>query len=164
MSLLALFQWLQGRAWATAFHESQYVFPLVETIHVLGLAGSVGLILVADLRLIGVLFREEPVADVMGQHRRWMLVSFASMFASGALLFCSEAANCYKSPTFRAKLLFLLLAGVNALVFEMTIGKRVSVWGKAGDTPFAAKFAGWASLVCWTGVILFGRWTAYGLK
>jgi hypothetical protein len=140
------------------------VFPLVETIHVLGLAGSVGLILVTDLRLIGVLLREEPVAEVMGRNRRWMWMSFASMFATGALLFCSEAANCYLSPTFRAKILFLFLAGVNAFAFETTIGKRVSVWGRAADTPFAARFAGWASLVCWTAVILFGRWTAYGLQ
>src|ERR1700679_3947897 len=128
MSALALFQWLQERPWAIAFHESQYVFPLVETIHVLGLAGSVGLILVTDLRLIGVLLREEPVAEIMGQHKRWMWISFASMFASGALLFCSEAANCYVGPTFRAKILFLLLAGVNAFVFETHVGKRVSAW------------------------------------
>jgi len=164
MPALALFQWLQDRGWTTALRESQYVFPLIETIHVLGLAGSVGLILITDLRLVGGFLREESVADVMSQHRRWMWIGFGSMFVSGALLFCSEAAKRYMSATFRAKILFLLLAGVNALVFEATLGKRVSAWGEAAETPLGARFAGWTSLVCWAAVILFGRWTAYGLK
>jgi len=164
MSLLLFFQWLQTRPWAVAFHESQYIFPLVETTHVLGLAGSAGLILITDLRLIGVILREEPVAEVMGQYRRWMWGGFAVMFSTGLVLFCSEAVNCYRSGTFRAKLVFLLAAGLNALAFETTLGKRVSTWGNEAELPYRAKLAGWVSLFCWTGVILFGRWTAYGLK
>src|ERR1700691_5567088 len=101
MSALALFQWLQDRNWTTALRESQYVFPLVETIHVLALAGSVGLILITDLRLIGVFLKQESVSDVMSQHRRWMWIGFGTMFVSGALLFCSEPAKCYLSATFR---------------------------------------------------------------
>lgn len=164
MPFLVLFQWLQSRPWTTALRESRYVFPAVETIHVVGLAGSVGLILIVDLRLIGALLQNQSVADVMSRYRRWMWMGFASMFASGILLFCSEAANCYMSSTFRAKMLLLFLAGLNALVFEITVGKRVSAWGDAANLPLAAKLAGWISLVCWAGVIAFGRWTAYGMK
>lgn len=164
MSALALFQWLQSRAWSTELRESRYVFPLVETIHVLGLAGSVGLILITDLRLTGLLMTQESVSYVMNQHKRWMWAGFVSMFLTGALLFCAEAAKCYMSGTFRAKMGLLFLAGVNALVFETTLGKRASLWGAGAGTPLGARFAGWISLVCWAGVILFGRWTAYGLN
>ena len=164
MSALLLFQWLQSRAWTTALRESRYVFPAVETIHVVGLAASVGLIIITDLRLIGALLDNQSVADVMGRHKRWMWLGFATMFLSGLLLFCSEAANCYLSETFRAKMAFLFLAGVNALVFEVSLGKRVAAWGDSANPPLAAKFAGWTSLICWAGVIAFGRWTAYGLK
>lgn len=163
MSALTLFQWLQSRAWTTALRESRYMFPLVETIHVLGLAASVGLILITDLRLIGLFFRNESIADVMAQHKRWMWIGFISMFLTGALLFCSEAAKCYMSSTFRAKIVFLFFAGVNALVFEAALGRRLSLWGET-ETPPGARLAGWISLVCWTAVILFGRWTAYGLN
>lgn len=164
MSALAFFQWLQSREWTTALRESRYVFPIVETTHVLGLAWSVGLILIIDLRLIGVFRKEEPVAEVKNQYARWMWIGFGIMFVSGALLFCSEAAKCYTSTTFRVKILFLLFAGINALAFERTLGQTVSSWGEAAQTPPAAKCAGWISLVCWAAVILFGRWTAYGLK
>jgi len=138
------------------------MFPLVETSHVLGLATSVGLILVTDLRLVGAALTREPVSDVMKQLRTWMLSGFLVMFVSGGFLFWSEAARLYYSPTFRIKLIFLLLAGVNAIFFETTIGKSVVDWNTI--VPARAKFAGWASLVCWTAVIIFGRWTAYGLN
>jgi hypothetical protein len=164
MNFAVFCQWLQDTQFGTALRESQYMFPLVETAHVLGLAVSVGLILMTDLRLIGAFMRNEPVSDVMVQLKKWMWSGFGVMFVSGSLLFSAEAAKCYASPTFRLKILFLLLAGVNAVVFETTIGRRVLAWNLLADPPSRAKFAGWASLVCWTAVILFGRWTAYGMK
>lgn len=163
-ALLALCQSIQDSRLGTALHESQYVFPFVETTHVLGLAASVGLILMTDLRLIGVFLPGQPVLEVTGQLKRWMWRGFALMFLSGALLFWTEAAKCYVSPTFRWKILFLFLSGVNAFVFERTLGPKVAIWGKQATLPGRAKFAGWASLICWAGVIVFGRWTAYGMK
>lgn len=162
--LLALCQSIQDSRLGTALHESQYVFPLVEMTHVLGLAASVGMILMTDLRLIGVFLPSQPVFEVTEQLKPWMWRGFALMFLTGALLFWAEAAKCYVSPTFRWKLVFLLLSGINAVVFESTIGRRVSSWGKLAKIPGRAKFAGWASLICWAGVIVFGRWTAYGMK
>lgn len=161
MTLFEICQWMQDTGPAMALLQSRYVFPVVETAHVLGLTVSVGLILLTDLRLIGFTMRREPVSDVTMQLRTWMLSGFAVMFITGILLFYAEAAKLYRSPTFRLKLIFLLLAGINALVFETTIGRSVQDWK---FLPGRAKFAGWASLICWTGVILFGRWTAYGLN
>jgi hypothetical protein len=161
---LRICQWLEDSQFGTALHESTYMFPLIETTHVLGLAVSVGLILMTDLRLVGAFMRDQPVSEVTVQLKGWMWSGFAVMFATGALLFWSEAAKCYTSPTFRWKIVFLFLAGLNALVFETTVGRAVSSWGALSVLPSRAKFAGWASLICWTGVILFGRWTAYGMK
>jgi hypothetical protein len=162
--LLDLCQRIQNSQVGEALHGSQYMFPLIETTHVLALAASVGLILMTDLRLVGAFMTAEPVFEVTFQLKRLMWSGFVVMFLSGALLFWSEAAKCYLSPTFRWKILFLLLAGLNAVAFEATLGRRVADWGMRTEMPSRARFAGWASLVCWTGVILFGRWTAYGMK
>src|SRR5262249_44385347 len=101
--------------------------------------------------------------DVMVQLRPWMLTGFIVMFVTGFLLFWAEAARCYESPTFRAKLAFLVAAGINAAIFESNIGRRVGAWDDAVVPPRGARLAGWISLICWTGVVVFGRWTAYGL-
>jgi hypothetical protein len=151
MPLAQIFEAIQVSAVGTAIRQSLVVFPVVETVHVVSLALSLGLVLVSDLRLIGATLTDVGPADVMRPLRRWMLTGFALMFASGGLLFWAEAAKCYRSGAFRVKMIFLVLAGVNALIFE-TGAKR------------SPRFAGWASLVCWCGVVVFGRWTAYVLN
>jgi hypothetical protein len=164
MNLLPLFQWIQDTTIGTSIRESLVVFPLIETAHVIGLALSVGLILITDLRLIGALLPDVRPVEVTGPMKRWMLTGFSLMFASGALLFWAEAAKCYKSPAFRFKMIFLLLAGLNALFYETTIGRRFVSWEGMPVLPARVRLAGWVSLVCWACVIAFGRWTAYGLN
>jgi len=163
MSLADLCQLIQDSHIGTEIRESVLVFPLIETAHVIGLSVSVGIILMTDLRLIGAVMKREPAAEVHHQLKPWMIAGFVSMFLSGSLLFWSEAAKCYRSPTFRAKLVFLALAGLNALFFETTLGRRMTSWDPVA-TPVRAKLVGWTSIICWTGVIIFGRWTAYGLQ
>ncbi len=165
MTLFDICQYLQDTNFGTSLRESQYMFPLVETAHVLGLGASVGLIIWTDLRLIGAALRKEPAIEVHSQLKPWMAAGFTLMFISGIMLFWSEAAKLYNSDTFRAKLIFLTVAGVNALIFETRESKTGEVARiQLGDLPARAKLTGWVSLICWIGVIVFGRWTAYGLK
>ncbi len=163
MNLLEICQAIQDSDIGMALLGSQYLFPIIESAHVLGLALSVGLLAIADLRLIGAFMRREPVSEVLQQLRPWLLSGFALMFASGILLFWAEAAKVYVNPMFRVKMLFLLFAGLNALIFEWRLGGKLFLWNDRPAPPFGAKFAGWTSLVCWTVVILCGRWVAYQL-
>jgi len=164
MSLLPIFEWIQDSSVGTSIRQSILVFPIIETAHVVGLSVSVGLILITDLRLIGAILKSERPSGVIRELRGWMLAGFALMFSSGALLFWAEAAKCYKSPAFRFKMIFLLLAGLNALLFETTLGRTVGAWDDLPVLPQRARMAGWVSLICWSGVVVFGRWTAYGLN
>lgn len=164
MSILEICQWIQESSIGTQIRESTYVFPLIEATHVIGLAVSVGTITIVDLRLIGALMTKEPVTDVIEQLQPWTLSGFAAMFASGALLFWSEAARLYPSFSYRIKLLFLVLLGINALLFHTTIYKSVDKWNNNAVTPLRARMAGWIGIIFWAVVIFCGRWTAYNLK
>ena len=93
MSFLDLCRQIQDSSFATSLLESQYLWLIIESAHVLGLAFSVGLIAITDLRLIGKFRRHEPVSDVLEQLRPWLLAGFALMFVTGGLLFASEAAT-----------------------------------------------------------------------
>jgi hypothetical protein len=164
MSLYEICQALQDSAIGTSIRESIWTFPIIETVHVLGLAVSVGILVMLDLRLVGAGMRHIPASDIMHKLKRWYLLGFAAMFASGALLFWSEAEKCYRSSTFRIKLIFLALAGLNALFFEIKYVPSMKSWESSGVTPSGARLVGWFSLICWMGVVGFGRWTAYGMK
>jgi hypothetical protein len=163
MSLLTFCQWLQDVPVATALRESTLMFPVVEGSHLLGLGLSVGTSAIADLRLLGIAMKKEPVSDVMNQLLPWTLAGFALMFVTGSFLFASEAVKCYDSLWFRLKILFLFLAGVNALVFHLTAYRKMSEWDSSAVTPRGARMAGFLGLLIWALVIAAGRTTAYKL-
>lgn len=163
MSVLDLCRMVQGSAIGTGIRESGYVFPFLEGTHVIALAVSVGAAMVFDLRLLGVLFRREPVSKIFDQLKPWMMVGFAVMFTTGALLVSSIAVDAYGNVYFRLKLLLLLLAGANTLVFHTTVDRRRGEWDVAAVPPLQARAAGLLSLVLWTSVIVAGRLFAYAV-
>jgi hypothetical protein len=107
--------------------------------------------------------RTRPVWEVFEDVKPWMFAGFAIMFSTGALLFAAHATKAYSNNYFRAKLLLLVLAGVNAGVYHLTIGRKPSEWGKAPVPPAAARVAGLTSLLLWFSVIAVGRIFAYSI-
>jgi hypothetical protein len=161
MTLLSLAERIEQLPLSAAIAESRYAFPIIEGIHLIGLSVSVGLIFLTDLRLMGLLFRHVPVNDVLRHLRPYVLAGFALVFISGGLLGLAEASALVLSPAFPFKMLFLLLAGANALYFELRIAKRAPVVENHPVLPWSVKYAGAASLGLWTLVIVFGRLIPY---
>ena len=161
MSFLSVAEQIEQWPLAAAIAESRYAFPVIEGIHLIGLSVSVGLIFLTDLRLMGLLFRQVPVNDVLRHLRPYVLIGFALVFLSGGLLGMAEASALIQSPAFPFKMLFMLLAGINALYFELRIAKRAPVVENHPVLPWSVKYAGAASLGLWTLVIVFGRLIPY---
>ena len=161
MLLLQFCKVLEKSAVGTQIRESTLLFPVIEGLHVLALAFSIGLILICDLRLIGVVLRKRPASEVWSQFFPWMMAGFAVMFVTGAFLFWSHALAAYNSFAFRAKLLLLALSAVNAVVYHTTIYRKMDRWDTALVPPMGARFAGWVSLILWVGIVAMGRIMAY---
>jgi len=135
MSLDDFYQWLQNTPWATGIRESSLLFPVIETIHVLGLALSVGTIAVVDLRLLGLGMRRQPVTQLAGQLARRTLDGLAGSVASGIMLFLSEALKCYACSSFQLKMLLLC----SAILFHVTIYRRFTMSEDARIKPWRAR-------------------------
>ena len=161
MSLLPFCEWLASTPGSIALHESLFMYPLVESVHVLTLCLFVGMTMMLDLRLTGLALRKVPVADVVVRLQPWMFLGFAIMVISGILLFYAIPIRSYQNIFFRVKVVFLILAGVNALAFHRGIFRRVETWGRDTEPPLRARFAGFASLLLWAVVIVTGRMIAY---
>ena len=101
MSILSACQWLQDTYIGTSIRESIWVFPIIETIHVLALSISVGLLLVSDLRLMGYIMKRRPVSEVYEQIKPWMFTGFAIMTITGIFLFWCQAVKAYNSIFFQ---------------------------------------------------------------
>lgn len=161
MSIMSLCQWLQDTSIGTSIRESIWTFPIIETTHVLGLSISVGLLMVSDLRLMGYIMKRRPVTEVYEQIKPWMFIGFTIMFITGIFLFWCQAVKAYSSIFFRAKVILLVLAGINALIFERGIYRKVDKWDNALVPPMEARLAGWVSLIFWVAIITCGRTMAY---
>ncbi len=130
-------------------------------IHTLGIILTAGTISLVDLRLLGFGLRREPVSDVLEQILPWTWAGFAVMFTTGALLFCAEAMMICQSISFRIKMVLIVMAGFNALIFHKTVYREVSTWELASVTPPKARLAGLLSLTFWIGIVGAGRAIAY---
>jgi len=161
MSLLGWCQWLEQTPLATAISESVWLFPLIEGTHIMALPLSVGLMVMFDLRLLGLAFKNGSTARLMGDVVRWSKLGFAVMFTTGGLLFMTQAGKAYGNAFFRAKLIFLVMLGLNPLVYHAIFYSRMAEWDASGRTPLGARLCGALSLVVWIGVIICGRTMAY---
>lgn len=161
MSLLSMCEHAEATALSVAIRESTLLFPVIEGVHVLALALSLGTIMFVDLRLLGWAMRRTPVDAVVEQLQPWTIAGFALMFLSGGLLFWSEPVKCITTPAFIIKMLAIAILGLNMLSFHFGIYRTVAQWGQGELLPSPAKRAGAVSLALWVLVVFTGRWTAY---
>jgi len=159
--LLQICQWIYNTHLSTSIRESVYLFPIVEGIHTLGITVVVGTVAVLDLRLLGLIMKREPVTRIARQVLPWTWAGFSLMFVTGLLLSIAESATNYYNWAFRAKLILLLLVGINTLIFHLTTYRSVSKWDMATTTPLHARAAAVCSLSLWGGIIVAGRMIAY---
>jgi hypothetical protein len=161
MSLFEWCQWLQHTRFATAISESDWLFPLIEGSHILALPLSVGMIVMVDLRLLGLTFCSEPAGKMVHSLLRWSKIGFPIMFLTGVLLLITQAGKAYGNTFFRVKLISLLLLGINAVVYQKLFFPKMAQWDSASGAPAGAKFCAGFSLLLWMGVIICGRTMAY---
>jgi hypothetical protein len=158
--IIALCHWLESSYVGSTIAQSGWLFPAIESTHMFGIVSVVGATSILDLRLMGVSLRNDSVSKIAGGTLRWAWSGFIVMVVTGVLMFVSEATKCYTNPGFRWKMLLLLLAGLNALIFHFVAYRSVDRW-EQGATPFAAKFAGAFSILLWFGIVAMGRWIAW---
>lgn len=114
-----------------------------------------------DLRLLGVTMLRTPVSEVVGRLLPWIIAGFGIMVVTGALLFYAIPVKTYLNIFFRVKVLFLLLAGANIALFELTTSRNMSEWDLDPVPPLRARLAGGFSLILWAGIVVAGRMIAY---
>ena len=163
MSLLQIMQAVEHSGFSLSMRESQYWFPALNLIHMLGLLMAAGTVIFWDLRLLGVGLRATPVSQVGKSLLPWTWSGFGVMFLSGSLLVAMEAGRLYSNIFFRLKVLALVLAAVNVMLFHFTVYRSVDRWDRDVSTPLPARMAGGFSLLLWFAIMACGRAIGYTL-
>src|SRR5712692_4172746 len=161
MSVFRFCEWLAATPGSIALHESRYMYLIVLSVHVLTLCLFVGTAAMMDLRLLGLTMQSVRVSEVMTRLLPWTAAGFLVMVSSGSLLFYAAPLLRYQNIFFRAKMMTLVLAGVNVLVFHNTVYRRVAEWDLDPVPPRRARMVGGLSLVSWAVLITLGRMIPY---
>ena len=155
---------LEGSGLGQAMRQWLWLYPSVETIHIVGIGLLFGSIAVLDVRLLG--FSRHISARTLAKHvLPWTLCSFLLIIPSGLLMFTAHATEFIDSEIFILKMGLIMAAGVNAALFHTITFRTADVWDSEEmrklPPPPSARLAGVLSLVLWISVIACGRLLAY---
>jgi cytochrome bd-type quinol oxidase subunit 1 len=148
---------LEASRFATTLRDSIWMFPIIESIHVISFTLVVGTIAIIDLRLLGLASTQRSFQRMASDILKWTWVAFALAVATGLTMFTTNAGVYYHNPFFRAKMMLLVLAGVNMVIFEVTAARTIRQWDQARSAPRAGKAVAVLSLTIWIAVIFMGR-------
>jgi len=151
---------LESLPLARAMRESLWLFPAMETAHIIGFSVLVGTVVAFDLRVLG-LSKSISVRALARHLLPWSAGALVVILPTGLLLFLAQASELLNSGTFRLKMGLLLLAGINAIAFHTGPYQSVARWDTQQTAPFLARVSVAASLLIWAAVITSGRFLAY---
>ena len=151
-------QWSEATALGGAIRDSQYLFPLIECLHLIALAIIGGAVLVVDMRLLGFGLTNTSVARLAKDAQPYVTVSLLVMLGSGFALYSSEATKCYLSPAFWIKIIALFLV----MIFTYTVRRRVAAADEHRVSPLVRKSVALVSIGLWFTVAWGGRWIGFG--
>ncbi len=158
MSLFEFFQWIQFSPPLVAMRSSPWLFPVIASIHLMGLAVIGGAVLVGDLRLLGFGLSRHPAVLVARDAERWLIAGLLVMVPTGILQFMCFATKYYFLKFFWVKMACLLLV----LVFTFSVRRKIVAMTDEGRIPPGrSRLAALVSLSLWTTVAIGGRWIGF---
>lgn len=142
-----------------AYWLSQGAYPIVLTFHSIGLALLVGLLVIIDLRVLGI-GRELPIPALRG-FMKVVWIGFVANLTSGILLFCISPEKFFYSNMFRFKILFIVLGLVLGSVLNSSLLRAGDEYATTANPTARQRTLAVLSLACWAAAIFAGRWLAY---
>ena len=159
--IVGTLKWLHETAMAGEIRDSEWLFPAMETIHVVAIVFVVGSISRVDLRLMGLLQKHRPVTALSEEMLPYTWAGFAVATIFGLLLWSSKPLVYLGITYFDVKMLLIGLAGLNMLYFHFVTFRKVAEWDCAPLPPWSVRIAGTLSLAFWVGVVTCGRFIGF---
>jgi hypothetical protein len=148
-------------SWSDQLAGSLNFWSLLEGTHVLSLMLFAGTIFIVDLRLLGLTFKKTPVSVVSDRILPLTVFGLVIMVLTGAALFYAKPLLYYHNLWFRLKVVFLVVAAINIMVFHFRVQRTMPEWDDRPKPPAPARISAVVSLASWILVIMFGRFIAY---
>jgi hypothetical protein len=156
LELLPYFEWIEASALGDTVRQSLWLFPVIQSFHLLGLAVLGGAVLMVDLRMLGFGLRGHPISTVARDARPWFLLALTVTLLTGTALFASEAIKCYYNTSFWVKITTLPFA-----IILTTLVRDPTAFKAGMNVTTATRAIGLLSILLWFIVAAAGRWIGF---
>jgi hypothetical protein len=150
-ALYPIFEWHDQSWLGQTISGSIWLFPAIETVHILAMAIMFGALLVLNLRMLGWSFKRQSLPLLSSTLMPFVNWGLIVMILSGYAMFASEALKCYANDGFKFKMFFLVLAVLLQYTWYASLVK------KEGEPRGDAKAAAVLNFVFWFCVGAGGR-------
>ena len=152
--------WLEQTQLSQAIQVHLWSVPAVQTIHILAIAAIMAAALMLNLRLLGIVGTDRPLAEVSRRLRPVIWWAFPVLLLTGSFLIVGEPQRSLESPVFQLKMLLIIAIIALMLAYQVPLGKDSKFWD-AGGRSAGIKLIAVVSLALWVGILCAGRWIAY---
>jgi len=160
MTLHAFCEWLSQTPLSQIIQNISWIIPSVQSVHILCIAIVMSSAFMVDLRLLGVIGRDQPTAGYTSRFLTWIWPTLVVLLISGSILIIGEPTRSLENPAFQTKMVLLILAMTTTLVLQRPTFKDPAYWELSGHR-IPARVLAVVSLLLWTGIVFAGRWIAY---
>lgn len=156
----AFAEWLRDTPMSLNIQTTEWMLPIIQSIHILAIGVIFASVLVVALRVFGVVARNQSMGATAARFVPWVWGSLLVLLATGVLMIVAEPVRELMSPAFWTKMALIVVGGVITLLFQGHVKRQASGEGAAGE-PTAVRIAAAGTIVVWCAIIFLGRWIAY---
>jgi hypothetical protein len=160
-SVQAFCEWLAATPLSTQIQTVAWVIPAVQTIHILSISIVISAAAMVDLRVLGVLSRNQPLAAVARRFLPSIWWTLLVLLLSGSTLIIGEPSRSLDNPAFLLKISMLAAALILTVYFQRGLRLDALFWEKSLGRRVSGRLIAVVSLILWVGIVFAGRWIAY---
>ncbi|HBJ90477.1 MAG TPA: hypothetical protein DDZ21_10970 [Gammaproteobacteria bacterium] len=135
--------------------------PIIQTVHILGVAAVMGSIVLLNLRILGLAIPSQSITEITGRVMPWFWIALASNVISGAFFVFGRPLRYFNNPVFLWKLAALLPAVALTLMFHWLSKRQTDYWQLSPGRTWTARVMALLSVALIIAVCTAGRWIAY---
>ena len=153
--------WIERTPLSQAIQVTSWSVPAVQTVHILAIAAIMASVLMLNLRLLGIVGTDRPLAEVSARIRPVIWWTLPILLVSGAILIVGEPVRSLENWVFQLKMTLLAAVIIVTLAYQAPLNKDSNFWDQTSGRRGAIKLIAIISLTLWVGIVCAGRWIAY---
>ena len=153
--------WIERTPLSQAIQVTSWSVPAVQTVHILAIAAVMAAVFMLNLRLLGIVGTDRPLAEVSARIRPVIWWTLPILLLSGAILIVGEPVRALENWVFQLKMTLLVAVIIITLAYQAPLNKDSNFWDATSGRRGAIKLIAIVSLTLWVGIVCAGRWIAY---